>query len=346
MLHQLFRNAPIIRDQAVFLAIIIECHRAIFFDMHRLRQGLFALLRHFDLVAASFQLHRLLIELRQLQVLHGVVLERPETAAELGQAGSIQQLVTRAVGNGMRFIIVIERNLLRLGQSQLHIGTVKIAAQSIILCPAAAHGNLVIVSSGGQIHGQTVGIMPQRLHPGGHIARVPILLGAGLGLHGSGQHNHTPLCRFCLFRCGLIRLHALVADRSFMAQAVIGKGDFFLRRKFQADIAAITGTACTVILIPAAADGNLEFIITLGQFAFKLILAIAHRLHDCGTISRCPVCASPELALHRAHQHHIRSTYGCGFRHRKASHGGGKVCRHPHWCGQKPEGQGHADGLT
>ena len=235
----------------------------------------------------------------------------------------------------MGLIIIVERNLLRLGQSQLYISSIKMTAQTIIFCPTATNGNLIVISSRRQIHSQAIEVMSQRLHAGSHISGVPVFLRTGFHLHRAGQNNKPAFGCLCLFCCRQIHLHALIGDRCFMTQTVISKGYFFFLLQFQAHIIAIPTTARTIILIPAAAYGNLELINSLRQFPFELIFAIAYRLHNSGTISWSPVRASSQLALHSTHQYNVSSTNRRSLSYGHAVQREGTVHRHNHWCCQE-----------
>ena len=125
-----------------------------------------------------------------------------------------------------------------------------------------------------------------------------------------------------------------------MGCCIIGKRDFVRFGQPELHIFAIGCAVCAIVRIPAAPDGNLEFIIAGRKRTLELIFAIAQRLHDGCRCGRIPVLGCAELRLQAANEYDILRTDSCGrlclrseygeLRHRHRKRNNEKSCGKSH----------------
>ncbi len=156
-----------------------------------------------------------------------------------------------------------------------------------------------------------------RLHDGLAIGRIPLLGRTKLILQGAYQNNVSRLygarsgcfsSSCCLF---LRRSLSSIRYRCLMRSGIVREGHLRVLRELQLHVGTVGRAIRAVILVPAAADGNLVLVIALRQLARILILAVADILHDRRAITRRPICTGTEFRLHRADEDDIRRTYRC-----------------------------------
>ena len=191
----------------------------------------------------------------------------------------------------MCLIIVEEGDPRRLFQVHLHIGTIEISVQAVILRPAAIHRNLVVISPRRQVCRIGIEAIPLRCHTGLHIRWVPILGRASLRLNSS-RNNNGPFSHLPGYLL-LLSLLPLVGIADLMGRSIIGKRNLMGRLQPQRYITAIERPFGPIIHIPATAHSNLEFIGSRRQFPLELVFSIACRLHDGSAIRRVPVLGRP-----------------------------------------------------
>ena len=156
-----------------------------------------------------------------------------------------------------------------------------------------------------------------RLHDRLRISRVPLLGRAELILQRAYQNNISRLYRawsgsFSSSSCFFLRRTLSdIRHRRLVRSGIVGEGHIRILRELQLHVGTVGRAIRAVILVPAAADGNLVLVIALRQLARILILAVADILHDRRAITRRPICTGTEFRLHRADEDDIRRTYRC-----------------------------------
>ena len=347
MVDLVLADAAIVGNQVPCLAVVVERDIAVLSDIDRLRQRVRSRHRDRDRVVALLQGDRLLEEIVEHLVAHQRVRDCAEAAREHRQLAVCAERVTRAVRDVMRLVVVIERDFLCLRQGQLDVRAVEVAAEPVVLGPAAVDGDLVVIRASRQLHLVGIEIMADGLHARRRVRRVPIFGRASLRLHRARQHDAASFSGQGL-RLGIL---ARVIVRHGMRRIIIGEGDIMVLEQTQRDVFAIRLAIGAVVDIPRAAHGDLEVVVALRQMAREDMMASAIRLHDSLCISRVPFFGRTELVLQGADEHDIRLLHGDRLDWRRLlhrssvrrradhiRHRGGKRHR------QQPERQRHADG--
>ena len=345
MVDLVLADAAIVSNQVPCLAVVVERDIAVLGDIDRLRQRVRSRHRDRDRVVALLQGDRLLEEIVEHLVAHQRVRDCAEAAREHRQLAVCAERVAHAVRDVMRLVVVVERDFLRLRQRQLHVRAVEVAAETVVLGPAAIDGDLVVIRASRQLHLVGIEIMADGLHARRRVRRVPIFGRTSLRLHCARQHDAASFSGQSL-RLGIL---ARVIVRHGMRRIVIGERDIVVLEQAQRDVLAIRLAVRAVVDIPRAAHGDLEVVVALRQMARQHVMALAIRLHDGRPVSRVPFLRRAELILKRADEHDIRllhsSRLGRGRLHRSglrrradSRHRSSKRHR------QQPERQRHADG--
>lgn len=306
MVDLVLADAAIVGDQALCLAVVVERDIAILGDIDLLRQRILA--RHLDRdrVVALLERDGLLEEIVEHLVAHQRVIDRAKAAREHRQVFIRAECVARAVCNVMRLVVVVEGDFLRLRQRQLHVRTVEVAAEAVILSPAAVDGNLVVIRAGRQLYLVRIEIMADGLHARRRVRRIPVLRRASLRLHRARQHDAASLGS----KSFLLSVLARVIVCHGMRRIVVGECDIVVLEQAQRDVLAIRLAVRAVVDIPRAAHGDLEVVVALRQMAREDMMASAVRLHDGLAIGRIPLLGRTKLILQGAYQNNVSRLYG------------------------------------
>ena len=347
MVDLVLADAAIVGDQALCLAVVVERDIAILGDIDLLRQRILA--RHLDRdrVVALLERDGLLEEIVEHLVAHQRVIDRAKAAREYRQVFIRAECVARAVCDVVRLVVVVEGDFLHLRQRQLHVRAVKVAAEAVVLGPAAVDGDLVVIRAGRQLHLVGIEIMADGLHARRRVRRIPILGRTGLRLHRARQHDAASLGSESF----LLSVLARVIVRHGMRRIVVGECDIMVLEQAQRNVLVIRLTVRAVVDIPRAAHDDLEVVIALRQVARQHMMARAIRFHDGLCVSRVPLLRRAELILQGADEHDIRLLHGGRLDWRRLLHRSSLRRRADHIrhrsgkrYRQQPECQRHADG--
>ena len=306
MVDLVLADAAIVGNQVPCLAVVVERDIAVLGDIDRLRQRVRSRHRDRDRVVALLQGDRLLEEIVEHLVAHQRVRDCAEAAREHRQLAVCAERVTRAVRDVMRLVVVVERDFLRLRQRQLHVRAVEVAAEAVVLGPAAVDGDLVVIRASRQLHLVGIEIMADGLHARRRVRRIPVLRRASLRLHRARQHDAASLGSESF----LLSVLARVIVRHGMRRIVVGECDIMVLEQAQRNVLVIRLTVRAVVDIPRAAHGDLEVVIALRQVARQHMMARAIRFHDGLCVSRVPLLRRTELILQGADEHDIRLLHG------------------------------------
>ena len=213
---------------------------------------------------------------------------------EVGQllAGVCGQRIGGLDGQLMGGRVVLEGHDLSVLGGEGVVGAVEHAVHAVVLRPRSPMGDLHLVGPAGQVLGGE-GVDPVAvgvLHPGAHAPGHPVLGAAERGVHRAGEGEEGAL--------GAV-LHD-VRDRVVPEgerPAVVGVGD----------VVAAGHTACAVVLVPAAADGDLEGVVAGGHVEGAGVLAgVGVQVQLGGGAVGLPVARA-------AHRRVVRSGQGHGL---------------------------------
>ena len=157
----------------------------------------------------------------------------------------------------VRLVVVVEGDFLRLRQRQLHVRAVEVAAEAVVLGPAAVDGNLVVIRAGRQLYLVRIEIMADGLHARRRVRRIPVLRRASLRLHRARQHDAASLGSESF----LLSVLARVIVRHGMRRIVVGERDIVVLEQAQRDVLAIRLAVRTVVDIRYDKSVNIYFIL-------------------------------------------------------------------------------------
>ena len=176
-------DAAIVNNDFLASKVVVEAYLAVLADCYLLLYCLLPLLLDFGSVSACLYIQGGLIELVHQEVAHYLVtLQGCKIAAQGRELCVLQHFVAVAVLNLVGNVVIIEGNFFRLVKGELYVGTIEVAVEAVILCPAAVDGNLVEVRACWQVHGVGVEAVADILHLSGFVGRVPVLGSTGTGL--------------------------------------------------------------------------------------------------------------------------------------------------------------------